>query len=243
MMDRMQIESNADRTTMASTAPLRRPAVPGSQHPAAASSATTSPPPAPMPPGARTGASQAEIDARMVAELAVPGALSVILGEELAGRVGVKLAFEDFLKRAGAPVDPVEQCLLEQYFLAHHRLARLQADASAAKNLEGSKILNAAAVRLLSELRRLALSIRQYRAPLAARAFSVIHQQNVAASGGQQDVKFVQDPAGKETLVCRDGPNDPGKEDDLHALRERAIRGEQRVGKKVAPAASATLSV
>jgi hypothetical protein len=196
-----------------------------------------------MPPGARTGASQAEIDARMVAELMVPGALSVILGEELAGRVGVKLALENFLKRAGSPVDPVEQCLLEQYFLAHHRLARLQADASAAKNLEGSKILNSAAVRLLSELRRLALSIRQYRTPLASRSFSVIHQQNVAASGGQQDVNFVQDPAGKETLVCRDGPNEPNGENDLRALRERVARDEQRVGKKIAPTAPATLSV
>jgi hypothetical protein len=177
----------------------------------------------------------------VVAELAVPGALSVIIGEKLAGSVGVKLALDDFLKRAGSPVDPVEQCLLEQYFLAHHRLAQLQAEASTAKNLEGSKILNAAAVRLLSELRRLALSIRQYRAPVAARSFNVVHQQNVSTSGGQQDVQFVQAASGKETLVCRDEPPAPDRGDDLHALRERVARGEQRVGTRVAPAVPVTL--
>ena len=49
-----------------------------------------------MPPGTRNCAKQAEIDARMVAELMVPGALSVILGEKLVGSVGVKLAMASF---------------------------------------------------------------------------------------------------------------------------------------------------
>ena len=237
-------KSNTDRATTAPPAPPRRSAAPDSQHTvAAALPATTPPPPSPMPPGTRNCAKQAEIDARMVAELMVPGALSVILGEKLVGSVGVKLAMEDFLRRAGAPADPVEQCLLEQYFLAHHRLARLQAEASSAKGLEGSKVLNAAAVRLLSELRRLALSIRQYRTPLAARNFSVIHQQNVATSGGQQDVKLVQQPSGKETLISRDRPNEPSGVDDLHALRERVVRGEQRAAGGAAAVGSATVDV
>jgi hypothetical protein len=242
-----------ERIPMPSAASPKGPTVPpgpsqaSNPQPRAPAAPPTTPPRASASSGARSPSAQAKIDAqaaidaRTIEELMVPGALAAILGDKLVGPCGVKVAFEHFLKHAGSPTDPVERCLLEQLFLAHHRLARLQVQAAEATTLEGAKVRNAAAVRLLGEIRRLALTIRQYRAPLASRSFSVIHQQNVATSGGQQDVTMVEQPSGKETLISRDRPPAPAMADDLQALRERAVRGGPGVG--AAPPARATAKV
>src|SRR5208283_1342618 len=118
-------------------------------------------------------------------------ALAAIVGDEIVHKAGVKAAFDTFLKDAGAPKDPIEKALVEQLFLAHHRLAKLQVQADAAKTREAIKVLNAAVVRLAGEFRRLALAIRAYRLPPSSRNFNLIHQQNVATAGGQQEVQYV----------------------------------------------------
>jgi hypothetical protein len=66
---------------------------------------------------------------------------------------------------AGNPSDPIEVMLLEQLALAHLRTAQLQSKAGSAEGLETAKIYNAAAARLLSELRQTALAIKTYREP------------------------------------------------------------------------------
>jgi hypothetical protein len=59
--------------------------------------------------------------------------------------------------------DPVMKMLVLQTCFCHFRVAKLHIAASEAKGLEGTKILNAAAARLLGEMRRTALAPRAYR--------------------------------------------------------------------------------
>ena len=178
---------------------------------------------------------QKEIDRRTVAEITVPSALSTILGGTLVGSTGVKVAFDDFLKEAGSPTDPIERCLVEQYFLGHHRLVRLQAEAATATGIEFVKALNAAAVRLQGEQRRLAMTIRQYRAPIAQKSFAVIGQQNVVTGSGNQKVEYSQSGKASSDQPAADSPKNSfsaqpevnNNEENLHDLRERIARGEK----------------
>jgi hypothetical protein len=87
--------------------------------------------------------------------------------------------------------------------MAHLRLAKLNVEASKAEGVEVNKVLNSAAARLLSEIRKLALGIKAYREPAASKSFAVIQQQNVAH---EQQVSYTQQtgPEAKETLKVRD---------------------------------------
>ena len=62
------------------------------------------------------------------------------------------------MKKAGIKKDPVARRLFMQFLMVDLRLGKLQADAANAQGITVIKILNAAAARLLSELRRLAES-------------------------------------------------------------------------------------
>lgn len=115
-----------------------------------------------------------------------PACFSSIVGTENVEALGAKVYLNSFVRDAGEPTDPIELILLQQLLMAHHRVAQLHAKAEGATSPEAVKILNAAASRLLSELRRLSLAIRQYRSPVSPRQFSVVHQQNVVAAGKQQ---------------------------------------------------------
>lgn len=70
---------------------------------------------------------------------------------------------ENFLRDAGAPQDPIEIVLIHQLAFSHLRLADLHAQAAEAKSLEAVKLYTAAEARLLAEVRRLAISIPDYR--------------------------------------------------------------------------------
>ena len=52
--------------------------------------------------------------------------------------------------------------MVQQLVLAHFRIAQLHAAAGQAQALEGIKILNSAAARMLGEFRRTALALRLY---------------------------------------------------------------------------------
>jgi hypothetical protein len=69
----------------------------------------------------------------------------------------------DFRQQMGEPKDPVENMILEHLAMAHVRVAQLHAEAGRAKEIEGVAIYNAAAARLLSEFRKLALALNTYR--------------------------------------------------------------------------------
>jgi len=87
---------------------------------------------------------------------------------------------EKTLRDAGNPQDPVEAMMIEQVTIAHHNVGRLLMAAAAAETIEQAKLYNDAATKLLGEFRRLALAIKEYREPTAARQFTLIRQQNVA---------------------------------------------------------------
>ena len=173
-------------------------------------------------------------DARVIGEVMVASALSTILAMEddgrggrrkVVGELGVKQALDDFLKQAGSITDPIDRCMHEQFYLTHHRLVRLQVDAANATKLEAQELLNTAAARLTAEIRKLALAIREYRAPMAPRNFSVIHQQNVATEGGKQDVRYGQE---EKNIPAQTKVNDkPNGQESLHEIRERVAAGEE----------------
>ena len=107
-----------------------------------------------------------ENEALALRQLFVPSCLASIVHETEVSRRGAKIYLGAFMCEAGDPADPVERILLEQLSLAHHRLAKLHVQADDAKSPESQKILNTAAARLLAEIRRMALAIRQYRQPV-----------------------------------------------------------------------------
>ena len=152
-------------------------------------------------------------------DLITAASLSSVIGSQTVGATAARLYLSSFLRDAGNPSDPVERLLLEQFVLAHHRLARLHVQAADAKDPEHMRIINAVSIRLLGELRRLGLAIRQYRLPPSGKSFSVIHQQNVAAEGGNQKVSYA-DQSTKATLACRDELN--GTAGESHADDEPA---------------------
>jgi hypothetical protein len=134
-------------------------------------------------------------------EKAIPACLNSILGKANESVFSAVFYLKGYLKDAGWKTDPVERVLLEQLLLAHHRLSLLQAEAQAAKGAELVKVYNTAATRLMGEVRRLALAIRQYRLPPSGRSFSVVHQQNVAAGTAGQQVTYVDQSTPAEDKV------------------------------------------
>lgn len=87
---------------------------------------------------------------------------------------------QGLLKEAGQPSDPIDRMMIEQIALAHHNIGRLYVLAAGAETLAQAVAYNGAAVRLLAEFRRTALSLKKYREPPAAKHFTVVQQQNLA---------------------------------------------------------------
>jgi hypothetical protein len=79
------------------------------------------------------------------------------------GGHGFQRYLENLLHEAGDPSDPIQRMLIEQAALAHFCIGRLQGYAARAEGAENIKVCNAAAARLLSEFRRTAVAIREYR--------------------------------------------------------------------------------
>ena len=67
------------------------------------------------------------------------------------------------LKEAGSPRDPLEQILLCQTALAHFRVGVLHTSAAVATDRDAVEVYANAATRLTGELRRLALTVAEYR--------------------------------------------------------------------------------
>ncbi len=108
------------------------------------------------------------------------------------------------LEDCGDPEDPIARMLIEQLALAHHIIGRLYIRAAESQDAQRAAVYDKAAARLLGELRRLALALKEYRTPPSARPQLVIRQQNVA---GSQQIAYV-DPSkndlGRELEKDRD---------------------------------------
>ena len=127
------------------------------------------PPQAPQdPPGLDAARHAAAQRTSHQAEVLREGAFSALMATALnldkyfdTGAYRVYLA--GVMHDLGDPKDPIERMLIEQLCLAHFRVAQLHGAAGQASGLEGTKLLNTVAARMLGEMRRTALSLKAYR--------------------------------------------------------------------------------
>jgi hypothetical protein len=119
--------------------------------------------------------------------------LGVIASQQFAGLIGsapgAQAYRDELLARAGAPVDPLEEMLLEQFAMLHSQLQLTHRKAASATGNEATRILVGSVARLSSESRRLALVIRTYRSGPAKPNVVVNQTGNV---GGKQVAVVVQ---------------------------------------------------
>lgn len=175
------------------------------QAPAGGAGRPSTPPPSPG------GKPRVEQEAALLEDRIAPLGLRAVLGfgDDLLSLEGV----EAYMRKITRGIsDPVELMMLQQYTVAHHRLLQLHGQAANAQDNEAVKVFNAAAARLQGELRRLALAIRQYRAPVSTKTFTVVEQQNVAS---KQEVTYVAQAADHKKLHSRDieqGSNADGRD-------------------------------
>jgi len=145
-------------------------------------------------------------EAVIARDFVIPAALSQIIGDERVSTLGAASYLTTIFPDGKTPSDPVEKILLEQLAMAHHRSVLLNLRAHRAADPECLAIYSTAATRLGAEIRRLGLAIRQYRQPSSSKSFSVVHQQNVVAGSGGQQVSYVDQSASREEKVsfsCR----------------------------------------
>ena len=94
------------------------------------------------------------------------------------------------MEAAGQPGDPILRILIEQYVMAHHKIARLNRMGALAGTPEAARAYDASSVSLTAELRRLALAIKAYREPTTPSHVTVVKQQNLALN---QQVALVEE--------------------------------------------------
>jgi len=142
-------------------------------------------------------------DVQVMWQRLIPSCLTQMMAPAVHEPAAALIYLHRFITDAGDTKDPVLRVLLEQLAMAHLRLAKLNVEASKAEGVELNKVLNSAAARLLSEIRKLALTVKSYREPPSSKSFAVIQQQNVAH---EQQVSYTQQtgPDAKETLKVRD---------------------------------------
>src|SRR5262249_38409261 len=116
----------------------------------------------PTPPNLTT-----EQKAENLKQLATPsylyGALVAVHGPSTFDVQAYKVLLDDFLREAEAPADPLVRMLLEQIFLAHHVVGRLNSTAGTRDKIEEIQLFHAAAARLMAEFRRHLLALKAYR--------------------------------------------------------------------------------
>ena len=97
-------------------------------------------------------------------------------------------AFEQIRADAGVAGNPIEQILVDGAMLAHIQAARLISKAEG-QSPQVAEIYHKASAKYLSESRKQALALREYRSPVVAKQVTVYQQQNVAA--GDQRISSV----------------------------------------------------
>ena len=152
----------------------------------------------------------------------------------------------ELLHDAGDPKDPLERMLIEQAAAAHVMVFQLHAAAALADSPEAAGIFSAAATKLMAELRRTVLGIRDYRTGPVRPVLTRIEQQNVAQT---QEVCYVSRDDGNDvTMLCReksdgtskvDGNSTEDSDDSPGFGRLGEIAGPQRRGSKKSVASGA----
>lgn len=123
------------------------------------------PPPLGLDPTRHAAAQTVAYQADVLREVVFPGLMSSALAlDGVVDGPAYRVYLARLLADAGSPADPVERMLLEQLAVAHFRVGQLHARAGRADGVEATRVLTAAAARLLGEFRRNALALRAYRA-------------------------------------------------------------------------------
>jgi hypothetical protein len=100
-----------------------------------------------------------------------------------------KVYRDRYLKAAGDPKDPVEIMLLEEIMWAHFSIGCLYSSVALLDEPEKIGMLTSASARLMAEVRRTSLALREYRSPVTPKQVTVVEQQNIA--GGDQQVALM----------------------------------------------------
>lgn len=95
---------------------------------------------------------------------------------------GYKLYLQGLLEESGSPTDPIEKLLIEQISFAHFRIGQLHGQAALARDSDPARVYNAAAIRLLGELRKTVAALQSYRDANAARRASSARSSGAAGA-------------------------------------------------------------
>ena len=107
--------------------------------------------------------------AKGIENLAPAGYLSLTINQILQGADPsiCQKFFTNFLKEAGDSSDPVERMLLESFALAHHCAGNWSTCTATARTTADAVAFGNLATKMYGEFRRLALAVKEYRAPAA----------------------------------------------------------------------------
>jgi len=134
------------------------------QHTPKVAPPTAPEPPAGLDPARHAAAQRAAHQAEVLREGAFPALMATGLAlDKFFDASAYKVYLQGVMRDSGDPTDPIERMLIEQLCLAHFRVAQLQGAAGQASGLEGMKLLNTVAARMLGEMRRTALRLKAYR--------------------------------------------------------------------------------
>ncbi len=124
------------------------------------------------------------------------------------------LFLREFMEAAGNPTDPILRMMLEQFAMAHHKIARLNRMSAEANTPEVARAYDASAVALLAQMRQMVPTIKAYREPTAQTHVTVVKQQNLAHN---QQVAYVAAPAPVEPAATQ--PEKKGHDSQLTSKR------------------------
>jgi len=161
---------------------------------------------------------ESQRQSNLVRDCVVPGYMQVVIGANAPLDKTAALGYRDELIRdMGSPKDPLERMLIEQVGIAHVMVMRLHGLCATADNAERTALYATAAGRLLAELRRTIVTLRDYRTP-PAKPQVTIQQQNIAR---RQEIAYVTNPdEDRVSMTCRDkieGDNKQASNEEKHA--------------------------
>ena len=110
--------------------------------------------------------------------------VNATLGEEI-GPDAFAVLREMLLLECGSPNDPIETMLIDQLALCHHSIGQLRIRSCAAEQPEIALQYHDAATKLLSEFRRLALALEDFRAKRASRLNAAQDREQTASTNRQ----------------------------------------------------------
>ena len=147
----------------------------------------------------------ASLGAEVVRDAVMPAFMKMAIAPKgMLNGASLAVYRDQILKEAGGPTDPLERMLIEQALLANVMIVKLHGESSIASTVAGAEVYATAAVRLMAELRRTILAIREYRTPPARPIVTRIEQQNVAHSQSVSYAAGVTDGKQDVKMACRD---------------------------------------